>query len=125
MKVNVTTVAAFDHDEQRLHRQLPGLGLGCSLSTPIDLYIFLVPGQQLQRLRLRQPCRHLRPEEVPGPPATRAAQTSDYHTVVQNMVSSVPFFNYGVRQPGIYPSTVHNVKLFYDGYPFLEDIWVG
>jgi hypothetical protein len=22
-------------------------------------------------------------------------------------------------------STVHNVKLFYDGYPFLEDIWVG
>ena len=42
------------------------------------------------------------------------------------MVSSVPFFNYGVRQPaGIYPSTVHNVKLFYDGYPFLEDIWVS
>ena len=41
------------------------------------------------------------------------------------MVSSVPFFNYGVRQAaGIYPSTVHNVKLFYDGYPFLEDIWV-
>ena len=42
------------------------------------------------------------------------------------MISSVPFFNFGMSQSaGIYPSTVHNVKLFYDGYPFLEDIWVG
>jgi hypothetical protein len=55
-----------------------------------------------------------------------AVQNANYRIVVQHLVSDVPFFNYGVRQPaGIYASQVHNVKLFYDGFPFLEDIWVG
>lgn len=56
----------------------------------------------------------------------QSAQNTDYRTVVQNMVSNVPFFNFGMNQcAGLYPSSVHNVKLFYDGFPFLEDIWVG
>ena len=84
-----------------------------------------MPGQQLNVYGYNNPAvtSALNSARATG---DQAAQTADYRTVVQNMVSSVPFFNYGVRQPaGIYPSTVHNVKLFYDGYPFLEDIWVG
>ena len=61
-----------------------------------------------------------------GTPYDAATQNANYRIVVQHLVSDVPFFNYGVRQPaGIYTSQVHNVKLFYDGFPFLEDIWVG
>ena len=70
--------------------------------------------------------RWTRPSRPLGRAETRAIQNANYRIVVQHLVSDVPFFNYGVRQPaGIYTSQVHNVKLFYDGYPFLEDIWVG
>jgi len=84
-----------------------------------------VPGQQLDVYGYSNPAvtSALTSARASG---DQAAQGTDYRTVVQNMVSTVPFFNFGMNEPaGIYPGTVHNVKLFYDGYPFLEDIWVS
>jgi peptide/nickel transport system substrate-binding protein len=60
------------------------------------------------------------PDQNQGATALKTGQGNYMYT----QDSSV--FNFGMNEPaGIYPSTVHNVKLFYDGYPFLEDIWVS
>jgi peptide/nickel transport system substrate-binding protein len=125
VKVNVTTVAASTAISNVFTGNFQASAWGAPWYTPSDLYIFLIPGQTLNVYGYDDPAvtSALNTARATGSSATQA---SDYRTVVQNIVSSVPFFNYGVRQPaGIYPSTVHNVKLFYDGYPFLEDIWVS
>ena len=125
MKVNLTTVAAATAITNVFTGNFQASAWGAPWYAPPDLYNFLVPGQQLDVYGYRQPRRHLRPDQCPAS-GDQAAQGTDYRTVVQNMVSTVPFFNFGMNEAaGIYPSTVHNVKLFYDGYPFLEDIWVG
>ena len=125
VKVNLTTVAASTAITNVFTGNFQASAWGAPWYAPSDLYIFLMPGQQLNVYGYNNPAvtSALNTSRATGNTAT---QTADYRTVVQNMVSSVPFFNYGVRQAaGIYPNTVHNVKLFYDGYPFLEDIWVS
>ena len=125
VKVNVTTVAAATGITNVFTGNYQASAWGAPWYAPSDLYNFLVPGQQLNVYGFSNPAvtSALTSARASG---DQAAQGTDYHTAVQQMVSSLPFFNYGVRQPaGIYPSTVHNVKLFYDGFPFLEDIWVS
>ena len=125
VKVNLATVAASTAITNVVTGNYQASAWGAPWYAPADLYTFLIPGQTLNVYGYNDPAvtTALNTARATGNTAT---QGTDYRTVVQNMVSSVPFFNYGVRQPaGIYPSSVHNVKLFYDGFPFLEDIWVG
>jgi len=125
VKVNVTTVAASTAISNVFTGNFQASAWGAPWYAPSDLYIYLVPKQTLNVYGYDNSAvtTALNTARATGDTAT---QSTDYRTVVQNMISSVPFFNYGVRQPaGIYPSSVHNVKLFYDGFPFLEDIWVG
>ena len=125
MKVNLTTVAAATAETNVFTGNFQASAWGAPWYTPSDLYIYLMPGQTLNVYGFENPAvtSALNTARATGDQST---QTTNYQTVVQQMVSSVPFFNYGVRQPaGLYASTVHNVKLFYDGFPFLEDIWVG
>jgi peptide/nickel transport system substrate-binding protein len=125
VKVNLATVAAATAETNVFTSNFQASAWGAPWYTPSDLYIYLDPAQTLDIYGYSNPAvtSALNAARATGNAAT---QSTDYRTVVQNMVSSVPFFNYGVRQPaGIYPSSVHNVQLFYDGYPFLEDIWVS
>jgi peptide/nickel transport system substrate-binding protein len=125
VKVNLTTVAASTAITNVFTGNYQASAWGAPWYAPPDLYNFLVPGQQLNVYAYSNPAvtTALNSARATG---NQATQTTDYQTVVQNMVSSVPFFNYGMNQcAGLYPSTVHNVKLFYDGFPFLEDIWVS
>jgi peptide/nickel transport system substrate-binding protein len=125
VKVNLTTVAASTAISNVFTGNYQASAWGAPWYTPADLYIYLTPGQQLNVYGYSNPAvtSALNSARATGDQAT---QTTDYRTVVQNMVTTVPFFNFGMNQcAGLYPSTVHNVKLFYDGYPFLEDIWVG
>ena len=125
VKVNLTTVAASTAITNVFTGNYQASAWGAPWYAPPDLYNFLAPGQQLNVYAYSNPAVTT---ALNGARATgsQVTQTTDYHTVVQNMVSSVPFFNYGMNQcAGLYPSTVHNVKLFYDGFPFLEDIWVS
>ena len=125
VKVNITTVAASTAITNVFTGNYQASAWGAPWYTPADLYIYLTPGQQLNVYKYSNPAVT---SALAGARATgdQSAQNADYRTVVQNMVSSVPFFNFGMNQcAGLYPSSVHNVKLFYDGYPFMEDIWVG
>jgi len=125
VKVNLTTVAAATAITNVFTGNFQASAWGAPWYAPPDLYNFLVPGQQLDVYGYSNPAvtSALTSARASG---DQAAQGTDYRTVVQNMVSTVPFFNFGMNEPaGIYPGTVHNVKLFYDGYPFLEDIWVS
>ncbi len=125
VKVNLTTVAASTAITNVVTGNYQASAWGAPWYAPADLYTFLMPGQTLNVYGYSDPAvtSALNAARATGNAAT---QSTDYRTVVQNMVSSVPFFNYGVRQPaGIYSGSVHNVQLFYDGYPFLEDIWVS
>ena len=125
VKVNLTTVAASTAISNVFTGNYQASAWGAPWYTPADLYIYLTPGQQLNVYGYSNPAvtSALNSARATG---DQSAQTTDYRTVVQNMVSTVPFFNFGMNQcAGLYPSSVHNVKLFYDGYPFLEDIWVG
>ncbi|HTQ89122.1 MAG TPA: ABC transporter substrate-binding protein [Streptosporangiaceae bacterium] len=125
VKVNITTVAASTAITNVFTGNYQASAWGAPWYTPADLYIYLSPGQQLNVYKFSNPAvtSALASARATGDQST---QNADYKTVVQNMISSVPFFNFGMNQcAGLYPSSVHNVKLFYDGYPFLEDIWVG
>jgi peptide/nickel transport system substrate-binding protein len=125
VKVNVTTVAASTAITNVFTGNYQASAWGAPWYAPSDLYIYLVPKQTLNVYGFDNPAvtTALNTARATGNASTLAAS---YRTVVQNMVSNVPFFNYGVRQPaGLYPSSVHNVKLFYDGFPFMEDIWLS
>jgi peptide/nickel transport system substrate-binding protein len=125
VKVNITTVAASTAISNVFTGNYQASAWGAPWYTPADLYIYLSPGQQLNVYKYSNPAvtSALASARATG---DQSAQNADYRTVVQNMVSNVPFFNFGMNQcAGLYSSSVHNVKLFYDGYPFMEDIWVG
>lgn len=92
---------------------------------PSGLYIYLHSGQQLNVYGYSNPDvdKALDAARATGDEGVQEAQ---YKTVVQAMVEDLPFFNYGVRQASnVYTTKVHGVKLFYDAYPFVEDIWLG
>jgi ABC-type transport system substrate-binding protein len=98
---------------------------GAPWYSPSGLYIYLHTGQQLNVYGYSNSAvdKALDAARASGDQAT---QDSNNRTVVQHMVSDLPFFNYGVRQASVlYTSKVHNVSLFYDAYPFLENIWMG
>jgi peptide/nickel transport system substrate-binding protein len=125
VKVNLTAAAASTAITNVVTGNYQASAWGAPWYAPADLYTFLYPGQTLNVYGYNDPAvtSALASARATGNQGTQAA---DYRTVVQQMISSVPFFNYGVREAaGIYPSSVHNVKLFYDGYPFLEGIWVS
>ena len=125
VKVSLSTVAAATAETNVFTGNFQASAWGAPWYTPADLYIYLDSGQQLDVYGYSDPAvtSALNSSRTTG---NASAQTADYRTIVATMVNAVPFFNYGVRQPaGIYTSQVHNVKLFYDGYPFLEDVWVG
>ena len=94
-------------------------------TAPLGLYIYLHTGQQLNVYG------YSNPEVDQALDAARATsdeaeQDANYETVVQRMVDDVPFFNYGVRQASnVYTDEVHDLEVFYDGYPFLEKIWLS
>ena len=92
---------------------------------PAGLYIYLHTGQQLNVYGYSNPDVD-KALDTARSSGDKSVQDAQYKTVVQAMVDDLPFFNYGVRQAAnVYTDKVHGVKLFYDAYPFLEDIWLG
>jgi peptide/nickel transport system substrate-binding protein len=125
VKVNVTTSAAATAISNVLTGNFQASAWGTPWYAPADIYPYLTTGSPFNPYGYSNPAvgDAFKTARASGDPAV---QNANYRIVVQHLVSDVPFFNYGVRQPaGIYASQVHNVKLFYDGFPFLEDIWVG
>ena len=98
---------------------------GAPWYSPAGLYIYLHTGQQLNVYGYSNPAVD-KALDAARSTSDQAAQNKDYNTVVQHMVADLPFFNYGVRQAAVvYTNKVHDVTLFYDAYPFLENIWIG
>lgn len=92
---------------------------------PAGLYIYLHTGQQLNVYGYSNPDVD-KALDTARSSGDQSVQDAQYKTVVQAMVDDLPFFNYGVRQAAsVYTDKVHGVKLFYDAYPFLEDLWLG
>ena len=97
---------------------------GAPWYTPAGLYIYLHSGQQLNVYGYENPTvdKALDAARATGDTEEQDAQ---YQKVVETMVEDLPFYNYGVRQASnVYASDVHGVELFYDAYPFLENVWV-